>query len=207
MADNDASFAARWSQRKLQARVGPVPPEAPMVTPPIAAPATVAVAAPAVPAEAVDAKPELPALTLADVAKLGRDSDYSPFVARSVTPEVKNAALKQLFTDPHFNVMDGLDTYIDDYGKPDPLPLSMLRQMTQAKFLGIFDDEEEAPALAAATPPPDSAINPAPRTHAPEPAPEPLALDEDTDLQLQPQHAAGRESAQPGAGEDPGRER
>jgi hypothetical protein len=33
---------------------------------------------------------------------------------------VRNAALKKLFTDPHFNVMDGLDVYIDDYGKPDP---------------------------------------------------------------------------------------
>ena len=31
--------------------------------------------------------------------------------------------MKKLFSDPHFNVMDGLDTYIDDYGKPDPLPL------------------------------------------------------------------------------------
>ena len=31
--------------------------------------------------------------------------------------------MKKLFSDPHFNVMDGLDTYIDDYGKPDPIPL------------------------------------------------------------------------------------
>ena len=40
--------------------------------------------------------------------------------------------MKKLFSDPHFNVMDGLDTYIDDYGKPDPIPLSMLRRMNQA---------------------------------------------------------------------------
>ena len=39
--------------------------------------------------------------------------------------------------------MDGLDTYIDDYGKPDPIPPSMLRQMSQSKFLGLFDDEDE----------------------------------------------------------------
>jgi hypothetical protein len=39
-----------------------------------------------------------------------------------VAPEVKNAAFKKLFADPHFNVMDGLDIYIDDYSKPDPLP-------------------------------------------------------------------------------------
>ena len=51
--------------------------------------------------------------------------------------------MKKLFADPHFNVMDGLDTYIDDYGKPDPIPLAMLRQMNQSKFLRLFDDDEE----------------------------------------------------------------
>ena len=29
--------------------------------------------------------------------------------------------------------MDGLDTYIDDYGKPDPIPMPMLRQMNQSQ--------------------------------------------------------------------------
>jgi hypothetical protein len=40
--------------------------------------------------------------------------------------------MKKLFSDPHFNVMDGLDSYIADYGKPDPIPLSMLRLMNQS---------------------------------------------------------------------------
>jgi hypothetical protein len=39
--------------------------------------------------------------------------------------------------------MDGLDTYIDDYSKPDPLPASMARQLASAKFLKLFDDEVE----------------------------------------------------------------
>ena len=51
--------------------------------------------------------------------------------------------MKKLFSDPHFNVMDGLDTYIDDYGKPDPIPASMLRQMVQSQALGLFADEEK----------------------------------------------------------------
>ena len=84
----------------------------------------------------------VPLPTLDDVARLTPQSDFSRFVARAVAPEVKNAALKKLFTDPHFNVMDGLDIYIDDYGKPAPIPLSMLRQMAQAKVLGLFDDDE-----------------------------------------------------------------
>ena len=87
-------------------------------------------------------------LTLADAQSLTPDSDFKPFMARSVTPEVKNAAMKKLFADPHFNVMDRLDTYIDDYSKPDPIPQAMLRQMVGAKLLGLFDEEEKQEAAA-----------------------------------------------------------
>jgi hypothetical protein len=80
---------------------------------------------------------------LADVEQLTPESSYASFVARDVAPEVKNAAMKKLFSDPHFNVMDRMDIYIDDYGIPDPLPAAMLRQMTSAKFLNLFDDEPE----------------------------------------------------------------
>jgi hypothetical protein len=75
------------------------------------------------------------------VAALTPESDYARFVAREVTPEVRNAALKKLFSDPHFNVMDGLDTYIEDYGIPNPIPPEMLRLMSQTQFLGLFTDE------------------------------------------------------------------
>src|SRR5207302_631840 len=79
--------------------------------------------------------------TLADVARLTRDSDFSRLVGADVDASVSNAALKKLFSDPHFNVMDGLDTYIDDYGRPDPIPPSMLRALNQAASLGLFDSE------------------------------------------------------------------
>jgi hypothetical protein len=69
-------------------------------------------------------------------------------MARGVAPDVKNAAMKKLFTDPHFNVMDRMDIYIDDYSQPDPLPLAMLRQMTSAKTLNLFDDEPDQAAAA-----------------------------------------------------------
>jgi hypothetical protein len=55
-------------------------------------------------------------------------------MARGVTTDVRNAAVKKLFADPHFNVMDRLDIYIDDYSQPDPLPAAMLRQMVSARF-------------------------------------------------------------------------
>ena len=57
--------------------------------------------------------------------------------------DVKRAALRKLFADPHFNVMDGLDTYIDDYNRSEPIPPSMLREMVQARMLGLFDDERD----------------------------------------------------------------
>ena len=194
---DETGFLSRWARRKTLVRQGAVVAE-PAATPAASAvrpqpPAAVAVA-PALPEAAVAEQAPLP--TLADVAELTRESDYTRFVARGVQPDVKNAALSKLFTDPHFNVMDGLDTYIDDYGKPDPLPEGMLRKMVQSQLLGLFADEEknqppEPDTLAAhelvVSPPPD------------------LAAHENTDLQLQPDDDAGRTRAAPGAGEDAGR--
>ena len=50
------------------------------------------------------------------------DSDYRAFFHPKVGEDVRRAALKKLFADPRFNVMDGLDVYIDDYSKEAPIP-------------------------------------------------------------------------------------
>ena len=204
MSDDDAGFLSRWSRRKVQVREGvAVPPRPPQVepAPPIA---PVDTRPPDVPAPRVDnatVAPEPDAEraptgpTLADVAQLTRESDYARFVAPGVDGDVRNAALKKLFGDPHFNVMDGLDIYIDDYGRPDPLPAGMLRQMAQAHVLGLFTDEEAKDDA----PPPAAAADAPPHTESP--------ANEDTDLRLQPDDAAGRRGAEPGAGPDDGRER
>ncbi|MEC4717858.1 DUF3306 domain-containing protein [Noviherbaspirillum sp. CPCC 100848] len=71
--------------------------------------------------------------SMKDVASLAADADYSPFLARGVDKAVRRAAMKKLFSDPHFNVMDGLDIYIDDYTKPSPLPPGMLENLLHAK--------------------------------------------------------------------------
>ena len=169
-------FLGRWSQRKLAVREGrPVKDVDGHVDPAAAS------ALPAKPDEglarsdtrlqqplaevrktdplspATDAPQPAP-LSMQDVAALNAESDFTPFVARAVAPEVRNAAMKKLFADPHFNVMDGLDIYIDDYSIPDPLPASMLRKMVGAKFLKLFDDEEPVPVALGA----DSAVGDAP---------------------------------------------
>jgi hypothetical protein len=60
--------------------------------------------------------------------------------------------MKKLFADPHYNVMDGLDTYIDDYNTPDPIPAAMFKQLVQARMLGLLDDEleDQVPAAGSA---------------------------------------------------------
>jgi hypothetical protein len=147
---SDAGFLSRWSRRKaIQTRGERVPDEPAAPAP---APAAVATQAPRPIAQPTlqpitQETPATPPPTLDDVAALTRDADFSRFVAPGVDDGVKRAALRKLFSDPHFNVMDGLDTYIDDYGKPDPLPAAMLRKMTQSAFLGLFSEDDENPDL------------------------------------------------------------
>ena len=87
-----------------------------------------------------------PPVTLEDVAKIDRfDPDFSAFMKPDVDPVVQQAALKKMFTDPHFNIMDGLDIYIDDYSKPDPLPPGMLERMVQSDMLKLFRKTSEEP--------------------------------------------------------------
>jgi hypothetical protein len=180
-------FFSRWSQRKVQVRQGEAPPEP--VHAIVPAPAPAQPPAPAIAASVpAPAEPALPPPTLDEVARLPEGAEVARFVARGVDPSVKNAALKKLFADPHFNVMDGLDIYIDDYGRPDPLPAAMLRQMAQSRFLGLFD--EDRPATA-----PESLADAAPGA----------LPDEDPDLRLQPNDAAGHGGDRPSAGDDPGR--
>ena len=208
----DSGFLSRWSRRKVQLRQGVAPaepvvlPVLPVVPPPVVLPAAATPADAVLPQAPAPAAP--PAPTLADVAALTRDSDYTRFVAPGVDSGVKNAALKKLFTDPHFNVMDGLDTYIDDYGKPDPLPAGMLRQMAQSQFLGLFADEETADELpAGAITPTGNPADPTAALAAPDPLPLAQATpDEDAALRLQPHDAAGPHGAGGGPGPDTGRQ-
>lgn len=114
--------------------------------------------------EALEAKPALPT-----IESLTEESDFSPFMGKDVAADLRNQAMKKLFTNPHYNVQDGLDIYIGDYTKSDPIPIEMLRKMTQSKALFLFEEEEKAEAeaaaaLAAAESAENSAIAAAPET-------------------------------------------
>jgi len=161
--------------------------------------------------------------TLDDVRGLSADSDFKPFVGRAVAPEVRNAAMKKLFADPHFNVMDGLDIYIDDYSKPSPLPAELLRKMVSAQFLQMVEEEKPAPGeppgapsaqaapgevstsqsagLAEPVPaqPPALPDSPALGAEAVPPVSPPISAHDHPDLQLQPDHAPRRGGTESGA--------
>jgi hypothetical protein len=130
---SDENFLARWSRRKHASSAGKVPDEAPAEE---AAPAAVT------PAKA-GAQPSLetePA-PLPPVDSLTADSDFAPFMAKDVDPALKSAALRKLFQDERFNVMDGLDVYIDDYTKTKPIPAEWYAKMQQLAHLGDFNKE------------------------------------------------------------------
>ena len=80
------------------------------------------------PEGAAAARPVLP-----PVGSLTFDADFGAFLQPDVDESLKRAALRKLFADPRFNVMDGLDVYIVDYSKPDPLPPGMLEQLVSAR--------------------------------------------------------------------------
>ena len=128
MADG---FLSRWSRRKVQADKA----EEPVVP---AKELTENVAP-----NAEEEKTPPPA-TLEDVEKIDRFApDFSAFMQSNVDPAVQQAAMKKMFTDPHFNIMDGLDIYIDDYSKPDPLPTGMLERMVQSDLLNLFKKQAD----------------------------------------------------------------
>jgi len=81
--------------------------------------------------------------SLEDVGKLTPESDFTTFMNKDVAGDVHQAAMKKLFSDPHFNVMDGLDIYIGDYSIEDPLPEGMLEKMYQSTALGLFKPLED----------------------------------------------------------------
>jgi Protein of unknown function (DUF3306) len=236
-------FLSRWSRRKQDVRAGVpvadvppldtasaratpealktrnIQPNQPSAQQNIAQAATNNVASDAPDADA-SALP--PAPTLDDAKALTLESDFKPFMASNVSSEVKNAAMKKLFTDPHYNVMDMLDTYVDDYSKPDPIPESMLKEMVAVKFLKLFERDEEDAEKAkdevnlapVAAPVADATQEPAaqPRDDADTPdmqsvaqLPPSIPIDnpkphDDPDLRLQPNHAAERKSVGRSAG-------
>jgi len=149
----------RWSDRKRAAVRESATPEASAAGHAAASPVATA------PAAAPDVSSSAEPAALPPVESLTFDADFTTYMKPDVDPSLKRAALKKLFADPRFNVMDGLDVYIDDYSKPDPIDAETVRGLVQARYLfdppktrinerGEVEDvppEADAPEEAGAT--------------------------------------------------------
>jgi hypothetical protein len=166
----EEGFLRRWA--RLKAQPEPVPGDAPQTQVTAAEPVLQAVQQPlAAPVAAT----ERPAPTLEDVALLTPESDYAAFVAGGVDPAVRRLALKKLFADPNFAVMDGLDIYISDYTKASPLTDAMLASLKHApgvldRLFGKSDEPDEAAG-------PDTPLEDTLAAHDEVPAPSPATMD------------------------------
>ena len=115
----------------------------------------------------VSANAELP-----PIESLTIDSDFAPFFKPQVDESVKRAALKQLFRDPRFNIMDGLDTYIDDYTQPDPIPSAMLEDLMQRRVFFSPSAAEAKPGERAVDESAGNIVAPSAEAMAPPVAPD-----------------------------------
>ena len=153
-------FLDRWSRRKLASAGKALLADAPVPGVPSAAapepggqdtlrpagagPASAAATGAEAATSAAEAQlPPVEGLTLA--------SDFTAFLKDEVSDTLRRQALHKLFADPHFNRMDGLDIYIDDYSLPDPIPPEAMAKLKHAReWLMANEAEAEAEALEAA---------------------------------------------------------
>lgn len=112
----DASFLRRWAQRKADAQrpAGAAGPDIEPVPEPL--PAGASLPAAAASTTAVETPAPLP-----PIESLGPDSDYRPFLAQGVDRALRTQALRKLFHQPEYNVIDPLNDYIDDFTDFAPL--------------------------------------------------------------------------------------
>lgn len=152
-------FLSRWSRRKLAAAVQQAPEREGACAEPASVPAAGAALAQG-PTAAPDAAPGSTGAAMPDaeaqlpaVESLSLSSDFTAFLKEEVSEALRRKALQKLFSDPHFNRMDGLDIYIDDYSQPDPIPPEMMAKLQHAReWL-----QANAPAADPEAPPPGAA--------------------------------------------------
>ena len=91
--------------------------------------------------EAAQAKAEAPPLP--PVETLTPQSDFTPFMHPKVTDAVRRVALKKLFNDPHFNVIDPNEPFSGDWTVAEPIGPDLMKTLNQARTHLLNDEERE----------------------------------------------------------------
>ncbi len=135
----EQGFLDRWSQRKLETET--------LAPPPIEAlqPAvdTVPVEAPEPPDE------QLTDADMPPLESLGEGSDYRGFLSPKVSEALRKAALRKLFRQSRFNVVDGLDDYAEDFTRFEPLGdlvTHEMRRMLERTRKALEESDEVEPS-------------------------------------------------------------
>jgi hypothetical protein len=123
MAQEKENFLGRWSRLKEQDRKEQ---ERPAAEPPVPQKT-----------ESQDQPPALPPLE-----ELTPQSEFSGFMHPKVGDALRRAALKKLFSDPHFNIPDPYEPYSGDWTVGEAIPDEMMATLNQARTL-LFSDEQK----------------------------------------------------------------
>ena len=115
MAQDKEEFLKRWSRLKREQAEKPLPQKS----------------------ESPEKPPELP-----PVDKLTPDSEFSGFMHPKVEDALRRAALKKLFSDPHFNIPDPYEAYSGDWTVGEPISPELLATLNQARTV-LFPEEEK----------------------------------------------------------------
>lgn len=123
MTNDDEKFVSRWSRLKREARDRADKPESREAASP--------------------ADPRAPTPDVPPLDKLDFDSDYRGFFHPKIDEDTRRAALKRLFSDPRFNVIDDMDIDIEDYSKYAPLSAAVVASLKQTQNILQWARERE----------------------------------------------------------------
>ena len=96
---------------------------------------------------------EAPPPALPPVESLTPESEeFKSFMHPQVKDALRRAALKKLFTDPHFNIPDPYEAYSGDWTGGEPIPEAMLASLEQVKTLLRKPAPEDKPSTEVSQP-------------------------------------------------------
>ena len=131
MGPDDGLTLSRWSRLKRRGGETSGAPSSEVSTAPDLAGEAKAATLPLPTAEAGN----VAELSLPELSSISLVEDFTPFMQAKIPQALRQQALKALFKEPHFNVMDGLDTYIDDYTVFEPISPEVMSTLSSWKTI------------------------------------------------------------------------